>query len=212
MIKAFGAVAAGLMVLAAASGEAAHAETAAVTPEGQWLALQLDQTGVETKWIAGTHVNWETGEPDDELETLPGRHTHCSAFVASIAKKLGVYILRPPQHGQVLLANAQNEWLASQGASQGWRRVSGPLEAQNLANAGMLVVASYHNHRDDKPGHIAIVRPGNKSEQDIAAEGPSVIQAATVNSASISVRAGFAGHAHAWNDNEIDYYAHAISR
>ncbi len=209
MIKALG-IAAGLMLLAAVSGEAAHADPNALTPNGQWLARQLDQMGVETKWIAGTHVNWDTGLPNDDSETLPGRHTHCSAFVASAAKKLGVYILRPPQHGQVLLANAQNEWLASEGASQGWRPVNGPLEAQSLANSGALVVASYHNHRDNKPGHIAIVRPGDKSERDILSEGPNVIQAATANSVSISVRAGFAGHPHAWNDNEIDYYAHAI--
>jgi hypothetical protein len=210
MIRALGAVAAGLMLLAMLSGKAAHADAAAITPKGQWLAHQLDQMGVETKWIAGAHIDWETGLPDDETEILPGRHTHCSAFVASAAKKLGVYILRPPQHGQVLLANAQNEWLASEGAGQGWRAVEGPLEAQNLANSGMLVVASYHNHRDNKPGHIAIVRPSDKGEQQVAAEGPEVIQAATVNSASTSVRAGFAGHRHAWEDNEIEYYAHAI--
>ena len=131
MIRAFVTAAAGLMLLVVFSGGTPHADTAAVTPKGQWLAHQLDQMGVETKWIAGTHVNWETGLPDDETETLPGRHTHCSAFVASAAKKLGVYILRPPEHGQVLLANAQNEWLASAGASQGWRSVNGPLEAQH---------------------------------------------------------------------------------
>ena len=41
-------------------------------------------------------------------------------------------------------------------------------------------------------------------------EGPDVIQAATVNSASISVRAGFAGHSSAWINDEIEYYAHPI--
>jgi hypothetical protein len=166
--------------------------------------------GVETKWIAGARIDWETGLPHDEAETLPGRHTHCSAFVASAAKTLGVYILRPPEHGQVLLANAQNEWLASTGASQGWRVLNGPLEAQSVANAGALVVASYHSHRDNKPGHIAIVRPGDKSEQAIVSEGPDVIQAGSVNSNSISLRAGFAGHPHAWNDSEVAYYAHAV--
>jgi hypothetical protein len=204
MKSALGIVAASVMLLAAV------VDSQAATLKGQWLARQLDQMGVETKWIAGTRVDWDTGLPDGRSETLPGRHTHCSAFVASAAKKLGVYILRPPEHGQVLLANAQNEWLAAEGANDGWRAVDGPLEAQRLANLGVLVVASYHSHRDDRPGHIAIVRPGEKSAQEIAAEGPDVIQAATVNAASISVKAGFAGHVHAWNDNEIDYYAHEI--
>ena len=36
------------------------------------------------------------------------------------------------------------------------------------------------------------------------------IQAGTVNSAAIRVRFGFSGHVHAWNDDEIDYYAHAV--
>ena len=210
MIKVIAAIGAGFLLLAAFSGGAAGAEPAAPTPKGRWLAHQLDGMGVETKWIAGAHINWGTGLPDDETETLPGRHTHCSAFVAAAARMLGVYILRPPEHGQVLLANAQNDWLASEGAGQGWRVVNGPLDAQSLANTGALVVASYHNHRDDKPGHIAIVRPGDKTERALLSEGPDVIQAATVNSGSISLRAGFAGHPHAWRDNEINYYAHAV--
>jgi len=37
------------------------------------------------------------------------------------------------------------------------------------------------------------------------------MQASTVNSASISTKAGFAGHPSAWRDNEIDFYVHAVS-
>jgi hypothetical protein len=198
------------MLLTVLAGGGARADATIVTAKGQWLAGKLDQMGVETKWIAGEHIDWDTGLPDGRPEMSSGRHTHCSAFVAAAAKRLGVYILRPPEHGQVLLANAQNEWLAEEGASSGWRPVAGPEQAQELANHGVLVVASYHNHRDDKPGHIAIVRPSTKNAAAIADEGPDSIQAGTVNSASISVRAGFAGHVHAWNDNEIDYYAHDI--
>ena len=174
------------------------------------LASQLDAMGVETKWIAGAHVNWRTGERDDSRVLLPGRHTHCSAFVAAAAEALGVYILRPPEHGQVLLANAQNEWLSDEGGEEGWRPLEGPQAAQDAANKGQLVVASYHNRRNNKPGHSAIVRPGTQGPQQIAAEGPDVIQAGTINSTSISIKAGFAGHVHAWNDDEIDYYAHSV--
>lgn len=124
---------------------AAHAELSRLSPEGQRLARQLDDMGVETKWIAGAHIDWETGVPDGRPETASGRHTHCSAFVAAAAERLGVYILRPPEHGQVLLANAQNEWLADEGARQGWRSVEGSVAAQDLANRGMLVVASYRS-------------------------------------------------------------------
>jgi len=206
----FRSIVTGIAFLAAVAGGAAHAEESRITPQGQWLVRELDRMGVVSKWIAGSHINWQTGVPDGEPEMAKGRHTHCSAFVASAAEKLGVYILSPPEHGQALLANAQNEWLATDGRSKGWRPLNGPAEAQNAANRGLLVVASYHNHHDDKPGHIAIVRPSDKSAEAIADEGPDVIQAATVNSSSISVKAGFAGHVHAWGDNEIAYYAHTI--
>ena len=194
-----------------ASSSLAHADPAAVSPNGQRLAAKLDSLGVEGKWIAGAHINWENGRPDGAPESEAGRHTHCSAFVASAAKSLGVYILRPPQHEQALLSNAQNEWLAQVGSANGWRHVEGAVEAQSLANEGYLVVASYHNHFDDKPGHIAIVKPAARSVDQLDSEGPLAIQAGTVNSAAITVRAGFAGHPHAWDGDEIAYYAHAVA-
>jgi hypothetical protein len=181
-----------------------------VSPAAQSLARFYDSLNVEQHWIAGTHVDWTTGDPDGASETLPGRHTHCSAFVAAAAKKLGVYILRPPEHGQVLLANAQNEWLAGAGPTSGWRPIPDAVAAQAAANRGLLVVASYHNHRDNKPGHIAIVRPSAKSDEAVRREGPDVIQAATQNASKISLAEGFAGHPHAWEDHEVQYYAHAI--
>jgi hypothetical protein len=47
---------------------------------------------VESLWIAGQHINWETGEPDrgGDYEG-PGNHTHCSAFSAAAANRLGIY-------------------------------------------------------------------------------------------------------------------------
>jgi hypothetical protein len=195
------------LMLSALAG-VAHADP--VTPKALRIERGLESMGVETKWIAGAHIDWATGLPDGRPETHDGRHTHCSAFVAAAADKLGVHILRPPEHGQILLANAQNEWLATDGAREGWRPVSGPAEAEAFANKGYLVVASYRSHNDEKPGHIAIVLPGDKSAAEIAAEGPDVIQAGTVNSASISLRAGFAGHRHAWADQEIRFYAHEV--
>ena len=198
-------------ILAATIGVGRADDTSVVSPKGLWLAGQLDALGVEGKWIAGTHIDWETGLPDGSPERMPGHHTHCSAFVASAAKTLGVYILRPPEHGQVLLANAQNEWLTGEGADKGWRRIASALEAQALANSGVLVVASYHSHRDNTPGHIAIVRPSVVTAETIAAVGPTLIQAGSVNSSAIPAKQGFAGHIHAWRGNEIEYYAHDIA-
>ena len=210
MNLSFRNIAAGLAFVTVIAGAGAQAQENKVTPQGRWLAQELDSMGVETKWTAGAHIDWQTGLPDGEPENHPGRHTHCSAFVASAAERFGIYILRPPEHAQELLANAQNEWLAVEGRAEGWRPLRGPVDAQNAANRGLLVVASYHNHHSDKSGHIAIVLPGDKSVEKILAEGPDVIEASTVNESSISVKAGFAGHVYAWGNDEIDYYAHAV--
>jgi hypothetical protein len=73
---------------------------------------------------------------------------------------MGVYLLRPPEHGQKLLANAQVEWLGSAAArEQGWSAVRDQREAQALANRGSLVLVAFPNPDHEKPGHVAVVRP-----------------------------------------------------
>lgn len=171
----------------------------------------IDALDVERHWPSGVHVNWETGIPTGRLGGRTGKHTHCSAFVASAAEKLGIYILRPPEHSQTLLANAQFDWLADKGASQGWTVLADAVEAQNRANQGDLVVAVYRNSHDDKPGHIAIVRPDNKTVADVEREGPQITQAGLANYRSTTLSAGFSSHPGAWANHEIRFYAHAIA-
>lgn len=186
----------------------------AITPATP-AALQnfqtIDAMEVERHWPAGVHVDWETGIPDGRPGTPGGKHTHCSAFVASAAERLGVYILRPPAHSQALLANAQYDWLARVGAREGWTALADAIDAQNRANLGDLVVAVYRNHRDDKPGHIAIVRPGDRSVDDIERDGPQVTQAGSTNHRSVTLRLGFASHPLAWQGHEVRFYAHAVA-
>jgi hypothetical protein len=178
--------------------------------DGHRLAAFLDGLQVESRWPAGVHVDWETGLPDGRIERFEGKHTHCSAFVASAAKQLGVYILRPPEHGQTLLANAQYDWLRDEGQAHGWSQLPDGYEAQRAANRGFLVVAAYKNHHSDKPGHIAIVRPSGKTKAEILAEGPQIIQAGGHNYTSTTLRHGFADHPAAWENNEVVYYAHDL--
>ncbi len=196
-----------LLVLLAMTGSANASGTFA---DGHRLGIFLDGLQVENRWPAGVHVNWETGLPDGKIEHTEGKHTHCSAFVASAAKQLGVYILRPPEYGQVLLANAQYDWLQNEGSKQGWRLIPSGFEAQQAANRGFLVVASYQNHSAKKPGHIAIVRPTGRTKAEILADGPQIIQAGGHNYTSTTLRQGFADHPAAWRDNEVRYYAHEL--
>src|SRR5215475_10052650 len=67
------------VALVAFAGLARAAE--AVTPQAQANVKVLDEMGVESKWLAGERVHWDTGLPTGVPETSPGKHTHCSAFV-----------------------------------------------------------------------------------------------------------------------------------
>jgi hypothetical protein len=184
-----------------------------ITPAGHRLAEALDAANVESLWLANEHVNWETGEADrgGDYEG-PGKHTHCSAFAASMSKRLGVYLLRPPEHGQLLLANAQAQWLASTEAiHQGWRSVNGATAAQAEANRGNLVLVVFANPNQHEPGHVAIVRPSEKSIDALQRDGPQIIQAGQHNHVSTVVRVGFANHAGAFPDG-VRYYVHQLDR
>src|ERR1700730_19160503 len=96
---------------ALAASTASLPAAAELTFEGRHLAEVLDSMHVEEHWIAGGIVDWRTGDPTGKAITDDGKHTHCSQFTAAACEKLGVYILRPPEHSAVLLANAQFEWL-----------------------------------------------------------------------------------------------------
>src|SRR5581483_6300918 len=131
-----------LLLLSAASLFAA----AEITPEGKHLVSVLESMHVEEHWIAGAIVDWKTGDPTGQVAKDNGKHTHCSQFVAAACEKLGIYILRPPEHSAVLLANAQFDWLPGEaGKAAGWTPVADGVAAQDLANRGQIVVAVCQN-------------------------------------------------------------------
>ncbi|HTC11741.1 MAG TPA: hypothetical protein VK726_23500 [Acetobacteraceae bacterium] len=182
-----------------------------ITPDGERLAHFLDDTGVDHLWQAGQRVNWETGEP---IQVGKQTSTHCSAFAAAVAEQLGVYILRPPQHPQDLLANAQMGWLRRDGGvPYGWRSLPDPTAAQAAANRGELVVEAFENPNLAQPGHIAIVRPSLQSAEALARGGPRETQAGATNAFNISTAHGFSHHRGAWEpggSGGIRYFAHVI--
>ncbi|GJD51236.1 hypothetical protein OPKNFCMD_3988 [Methylobacterium crusticola] len=164
------------------------------------LLRALDTSGVEHLWLSGYTVNWETGKPLTGKPVKDGKaHTHCSAFVAAIAMRLNVYILRPPEHGTVLLANAQGYWLRDVGAGRGWRPLLDERQAQARADAGELVVASYINPDPAVSGHIAFVRP------DSGLAALEIAQAGHHNFARGTMDQGFGTRR--WR---VHFYAHAL--
>jgi len=182
-----------------------------ITPSGQKLGEVLDSMHVDRLWLSGRQVDWRTGEPRGKVYTIATSHTHCSAFAAAAAEQLGVYLLHPPEHSSVLLANAQQAWLQGDGASHGWHPVTSPVKAQQLANEGQLVVVTCKNPNESLPGHIAIVRPSARSDAEILAEGPEIIQAGAHNYLSTTVKQGFKNHPGAFENNQLLYFSHAIS-
>ncbi|HTR36956.1 MAG TPA: hypothetical protein VMH80_13705 [Bryobacteraceae bacterium] len=182
-----------------------------VTADGRRLLAVLDGTNVEFLWLAHEHINWETGLPDKDADYAgPGRSTHCSAFAASVGKKLGVYMLRPPEHGQILLANAQAEWFRSPaGQKSGWRPLATARDAQSLANRGSLVVVVYESPDPHRPGHVAIVRPAHRLQRLLEENGPEITQAGQKNYLKTSTKVGFHVHPGAWPGG-VAYYAHRI--
>jgi hypothetical protein len=184
-----------------------------ITAKGARLAALLDRTDVDRLWLAGEKVDWETGESRGAWND--GRaHTHCSAFVASVAKRLGVYVLRPPDHSALLLANAQMGWLGSvTAAGVGWRPLPDAAAAQARANEGDLVLAAFENPDPDRPGHIAIVRPSDIDAATLKEQGPFVTQAGGHNALSTPLARGFRNHPGAWlpgGGGSVRFFGHSV--
>jgi hypothetical protein len=217
------AVGALLAALAVTAGAVAQEGPAVydgrVAPAGEWLAKSLDRLDVEHHWLRGhDHVSWRTGQPllevhGKKLTPLAKGESHCSAFAAAAADSLGIYMLHPPEHSHVLLANAQFDWLASDaGRKAGWTAVASPLEAQQRANRGELVIAAFKNPNATSAGHIAVVRPTAKAAEEILAKGPQITQAGFNNFRSADLASGFDRHPGAWERGRaaVEFHAHAI--
>lgn len=184
----------------------------AITPQGQRLLRFLDASGVEQLWLPQVHVHWRSGEPDLRRPGTSPHATHCSAFVAAMSVRLGVPLLRPPEHRAGMLATPQAHWLAAEGARQGWRAVS-MQQAQTLANQGDFVLAAWANPRPQHSGHIAIVRPSLQSAAALEQDGPELTMAGHRNALRISTARGFEDHKGAWvagGTGSVRFYAHAV--
>jgi GH18 family chitinase len=180
---------------------------------GPRLADFLDSLPILTRWLKGHPVVWQTGQQDGADEPNPDYHTHCSAFAAAAALYLDIYLLRPPNHGQVQLANAQRNWLFGRriypgptAAESGWAALGysgdpGVLTAcLEAANKGQLVVACYAV-MPPAHGHIAIVRPDKDGDTKVPPDGPAVIMAGEQNYKAVSMKEAFSEHPKAWPDN-----------
>ena len=196
-------------------------DTLTISPKGQVLAQFIDSMDVEKHWLSGTTgINWETGDPDPNRPAYSTTVTHCSNFVAAASLRLGVYLLRPPEHDQDNLVNAQNDWLNSKmGKDAGWTKLPDAISAQYYANQGDFVVSSTKGTDPNSNtyatmfGHTAVVRPSSKSHAAILVSGPQVAEAGWINSPNVSVKAGYASIPGAWVGNgkgAVEFFMHPI--
>jgi len=176
-----------------------------ISKTGQRLSTFLDSLDVSNHWQPYSYANWLSGKSYGKANLK--KVTHCSAFVAAATAKLGVYILRPPEHG--LIARAQYQWLRNKGPHYGWFPVDSDYAAQRIANEGCLVVMAYDNPIKKAPGHVAIVRPSAKSKQEISWRGPQIIQAGYKNFNSANLSKGIRNHHHALKTKRLVYYGHS---
>ncbi len=188
-------------------------DTCRITPAGYKLRAFYLGMDVEHLWIKGYAVDWETGAARGPEKENPNKHTHCSAFAAAACQRLNIYILRPPQHKLLLLANAQFSWLQSKEATDdGWLPITNNdvyrswVLAQQYANKGYVTVAVFKNDLSNKPGHIAMVMPRELTFEEIQASGPNLIQAGADNYNSVSLKQGFKHHITAWPDTNISFW------
>jgi len=195
-----------------------------LTPAGSELDSILDNMDVDALWQSGEFVSWQTGitmpEPPPASEGYE-TETHCSAFAAAAALKLGVPLLHPNPPPKFVaekhLANAQAKWLES--LPEKWQSVSGPVEAQSLANQGYFVVISYLNPNVaasgvPESGHIQVVPIRAERMPSWSRRARRYLKAGVVNYKSATAAHGFSsGYAstytpYPWPDN-VQYYAHA---
>ena len=177
-----------------------------ITHCGQSLKTVYLNMDVLHRWQSGEHIDWETGLPDNP-DAITGIKTHCSAFVAAACENKNVYILRPPEHRQELLANAQYDWLnSSKSKNSGWHPIKENVlyKAQKKANDGYLVVVCAQNPDRHKPGHIALVMPSDLTLGQLHQLGPVLIQASTKNAVDARFRNAFRRHIRDWNSPQDD--------
>jgi hypothetical protein len=185
-----------------------------ITPAGHRLIVVLDSMDVEHRWPKDQPIEWDSGLPTGPVGSeIHDPDTHCSAFTAAVGKRVGVYMPRPPIYSQIRLSEAQLSYFDSaSGRDEGWRRVDTPEEAQALANQGMLVIVGRMGHTskyDPRPGHIAVVRPSERTEAQLSESGVQITQAGAHNWRSTTAKGGF-HHEPGQLPVNLQYFAHDV--
>ncbi len=125
-----------------------------------------------------------------------GNNTFCTVFIYDATWLLCAEIPIAPNRA----ANRMCDWLAGiEGQANGWRRVASVDEAQQLANQGLVVIAT---QKRPVAGHVALVRPVPMNRQPMPGNAYTA-QAGAVNSSRTNVVDIFG------DPDDVIFYAHA---
>jgi hypothetical protein len=145
---------------------------------GERLRSFLRATNVQNLWLPYARVDWRTGVRSEATEGPPQPQTHCSAYVAAVAERLGVRMLNADTapNGAMNLSKSQARAIERSGE---WLRAHGAVDAQERANAGALVLGCFSPAKG--VGHIFVVTPRERVLEDVLAAGVALTQAGFVN-------------------------------
>lgn len=187
-----------------------------ITIGGQSLAVLFNQTNVEFLWKNKNAINWFNGQSIHDLSGELPKLNHSGAYIASVLRKLGIYILQPPQASQTLLENNQHDWLLEIGIidynyTYLGNNLNSRINAQKEANKGNIVIASYKNINEELPGNIAFVIPFLTDTTEITLNGCRVIQASFINYNSVFLKEAFSLFPNAFDNFLIDFFSYSIN-
>ena len=162
-----------------------------VTPKATANNATIDSLDVANNWLYSTD-----GKP------------HCNEFANRATRALGAsnaFPLRWDYTGSWINVNRAADWMVERGPAYGWYSSANGKEAQDLANAGLTVVAVWKNPNASEHGHVAVLR-GSANAYD-ASKGPQIAQAGRVNYNSTTVSIGFdVGGRGPASINDVKYY------
>jgi len=182
-----------------------------ITEKGTRLLLFYNHLDVEHHWLKGNTIDWESGVRTEPASSGTDNYGYAAEFVAAVCKKLKIRFPGPDECREGdLLINEQYNWIKEKGKKNKWEGNRRDVEAQRLANEGNLVIAIFPGKTPGQPGHIALVRPANLTQEMIEDEGVQLIQAGTKNYTSTSAKEGFREFPSAFTDLMIQFFSHKI--
>lgn len=184
---------------------------------GTQLLNSYSNFNILMRWISVNQVNWFTGQKIYSPDTVNFPvGSHAGAFVAAVANRFDMYILRPPVNTQANLAYNQATWFQESSSAYGWTEIIATgmeniyVLAQNAANQGNVVVSSYQNTENGE-AHTNIILPSfSITQADLETNGPNCLNVGAINYNQQTLKICYQEFMDAFDENMIKFYQNSI--